>query len=196
MTSLDPGADDPDRERFEAAFRDHYADVLAYSLRRMGDRGAAEDAAAEAFAVAWRRRGTIPEEPLPWLYGVARRVLANQRRGVERRRRLEERVAGERTAGPGAHEPGGVDPGEALARRSAFTTALARLGDEDREVLRLVAWEGLDPRAAAAVLGCSHGAFRVRLHRARGRLRKQLAAAGHVTDERRDRGADAIEETQ
>lgn len=179
---------DDDRRRFEAAFRDHYADILAFALRRVSDRGMAEDAAAETFAVAWRRRDAIPERPLPWLYAVALRVLANQRRGGERRRRLEERVA--------AEPPGeATDLGEALARRTAFATAFAELDEDEREVLRLIAWEGLEPREAASVLGCSYGAFRVRLHRARRRLAKQLAAAGHSTDERRDVGATPIEES-
>jgi RNA polymerase sigma-70 factor (ECF subfamily) len=191
MTPPEPGAEDPDRLRFEAAFREHYADILAFALRRVSDRGAAEDAAAEAFAVAWRRRDALPERPLPWLYAVALRVLANQRRGSARRRALEERVAAE----PTAVSPE-VDPGEALARRTAFSTAFARLDEDDREVLRLIAWEGLEPRDAASVLGCSYGAFRVRLHRARRRLGKQLDMAGHSTEERRDVGAKPIEETR
>jgi RNA polymerase sigma-70 factor (ECF subfamily) len=191
MTSTDPGPEDHDRLRFEAAFRDHYAAILAFALRRTSDRGAAEDAAAETFAVAWRRRVTLPERPLPWLYAVALRVLANQRRGGERRRRLEERVAAEHAVAPATS-----DPGDALARRTAFAAAFARLEEDDREVLRLIAWEGLGPREAAGVLGCSYGAFRVRLHRARRRLGKQLAAAGHLTDERRDVDATPIEETR
>ena len=191
MTPPEPGADDPDRLRFEAAFREHYADILAFALRRTSDRAAADDAAAETFAVAWRRRDAIPVRPLPWLYAVALRVLANQRRGSARRRALEERVAGEPAAGSAA-----ADPGDALGRRTAFAAAFACLDEDDREVLRLVAWEGLEPRAAASVLGCSPGAFRVRLHRARRRLGKQLAAAGHSTDERRDLGAKPIEESR
>jgi RNA polymerase sigma-70 factor, ECF subfamily len=189
MTPLDHDAPDPDRLRFEACFREHYGAILAFALRRVGDRGAAEDVAAETFAVAWRRRAALPEPSLPWLYGVALKLLANQRRGSARRRRLEERVAGEAAATAGAG-----DLGDALARRSAFAAAFSRLGEDDREVLRLVAWDGLDPREAASALGCSHGAFRVRLHRARRRLRKQLDAAGHSTDERRDLGARPIEE--
>lgn|GEM_PF-303425 len=191
MTPTEPGAEDDDRLRFEACFRDHYADILAFAIRRQRDRESAEDAAAETFAVAWRRRGLIPERPLPWLYAIALRVIANQRRAGLRRGRLEERLAQERAIAAEAS-----DPGDALARRNAFAAAFARLGDDDREVLRLVAWDGLGPREAAAVLGCSHGAFRVRLHRARRRLGKQLAAAGHSAVDVRGTDVRTIEETR
>lgn len=68
------------------------------------------------------------------------------------------------------------DPTESLDRRDAFSAAFALLTEPDREVLRLVAWDGLDTRDAARVFGCSPGAFRVRLHRARRKLAKQLKA--------------------
>ncbi len=160
--------------RFERCFRDNYAAVLAFAIRRMSNRAAAEDAAAETFAVAWRRRQLIPPEPLPWLYGIALRVVANQHRSGRRRRRLDERLAQEARARAASPEP--VD---GLHRRDAFSRAFARLSEGEREVLRLVAWEGLETREAAAVLGCSGAAFRVRLHRARRQLAKHLEAAGH-----------------
>jgi len=191
MTSIEPGAEEGDRLRFESCFCEHYADILAFAIRRQPDRQAAEDAASETFAVAWRRRGLIPDLPLPWLYSIALRVLANQRRSSLRRRRLEERLAQEQ-----AIPADGSDPTDALARRGAFAAAYGRLSEDDREILRLIAWEGLEPRAAAAVLDCSYSAFRVRLHRARRRLGKQLAAAGHSTDDVRDTDIKAIEEAR
>jgi RNA polymerase sigma-70 factor (ECF subfamily) len=166
---------DPARERFERCFREHYADVLAFALRRLADRGAAEEVAADTFAVAWRRRAQLPVEARPWLFGIARRVLANQRRSTRRRWNLEQRLASE----TGAAIPAKDDPGEALERRSSFAAAFRQLGEGEREVLSLIAWEGLAPRQAASVLGCSHAAFRVRFHRARRKLEKQIAAAGH-----------------
>jgi RNA polymerase sigma factor (sigma-70 family) len=175
--------------RFESCFRDHYAAVLAFSIRRLPDRSTAEDAAAETFAVAWRRRGLIPDEPLPWLYGIALRVAANQRRSGERRRRLGERLEHEASSRESAAEPA-----DALHRRDAFARAFERLAEPEREVLRLVAWDGLDTREAAAVLGCSAAAFRVRLHRARRRLAKHLEAAGHSPSERPTRAPDPAEE--
>src|SRR4051812_24875715 len=75
--------------RFERLFSDHQRAVLAYAMRRARSLADAEDVAAETFAICWRRLDIVPEvNPLPWIYGVARRVLANQRRASGRRERL------------------------------------------------------------------------------------------------------------
>jgi RNA polymerase sigma-70 factor (ECF subfamily) len=177
------------RLAFERCFRDHYAEVLAFALRRVADRQAAEDVVAETFAVVWRRSERIPDPALPWLYAIAVRVIANQRRSLRRRSNLEQRLAHE----AGTRTPG-LDPTEALHLRTGFASAFRRLSESDREVLRLIAWEGLTPREAAAVLGCSHGAFRVRFHRARRKLEKHLAASGHLADERLHAAPDPTEE--
>jgi RNA polymerase sigma factor (sigma-70 family) len=161
------------RDRFERCFRDHYAQLLAFSMRRVSGREVAEDVVADTFAVAWRRRDRVPDPALPWLYAIAANVIANQYRSIRRRHNLEGRLA---------HESGAVapaDPAESLDRRDAFSAAFALLAEPEREVLRLIAWDGLDARDAARVFGCSPGAFRVRLHRARRKLAKQLEAAGH-----------------
>lgn len=134
-----------------------------YALRR-SDRDTAQDVVAETFAVAWRRLDAVPRDPLPWLYAVARRVLANQRRSTARREALKTALA-RSTAGfaaPVDHD---------------LADALRRLPSGDRELLTLVAWEGLSPREAAAALGCSDTACRLRLHRARRRLAALLDAA-------------------
>ena len=186
-----PGlAPDPDRQ-FEQCFRANYASVLAFAIRRTTGRAAAEDVVSETFAVAWRRRDLVPDPALPWLYAVALRVVANQRRSLQRRRRLGERLAHE--AGAGAAER---DPAEDLDRRDAFSTAFRRLSEAEREILRLIAWEGMDTEDAARVLGCSAGAFRVRLHRARRRLAKHLRAAGHSPPEDRLEPCSPAEESQ
>jgi RNA polymerase sigma-70 factor (ECF subfamily) len=175
--SPDP-ASDIFRGRFESCFREHYAQVLAFALRRIAGREPAEDIVSDTFAVAWRQRDRIPDPALPWLYAIAANVIGNQYRSTRRRRDLEVRLAGEATT-----VPGGPDPAESLARRDGFVVAFAALGEADREVLRLVAWDGLDVREAAGVLGCSPGAFRVRLHRARRKLEKRLEAAGQIDRE-------------
>ena len=164
------------RPRFERCFREHYASLLAFAIRRLPSREAAEDATAETFAVAWRRRDCIPDPALPWLYAIALRVIANQRRSGQRRQALGERLAREPELGAAER-----DPVDSLSRRDAFAVAFERLSEPEREVLRLVAWDGLDTRDGARALGCSPAAFRVRLHRARRKLAKQLAAAGHST---------------
>lgn len=144
--------------RFDAAFDAHYLKVLAFAIRRMESRAEAEDVAAETFAVAWRRRDTIPDAPLPWLYAVALRVIANHRRSSRRRAHRDQRFASE-----SVHHS--RDPAEIVESRDEIAAALASLTEQQREALRLVAWEGLDHRTAASVVGCSPATFRVRLHR-------------------------------
>ena len=152
-------------QRFEDMFRRNYVDVRGYALRRTSP-DAAQDVVAETFLVAWRRFEDVPEDALPWLFGVARRVLANQRRSAGRSAALTDRL-GATAADAGSHEEG---VGEADALRSA----LARLSEQDREALMLVAWHGLSGARAARAAGCSRSAFGVRLHRARRRLAAQL----------------------
>jgi RNA polymerase sigma-70 factor (ECF subfamily) len=156
---------------FDALFRAHYADVLRYALRRLSDRAAAEDIAADTFVVAWRRFDAIPQDEFPWLLGIARHAIQNQKRSERRRSRLIARLH----AHPHKRDQ---DPTESLASADDedVLAALSRLDERDQEVLRLAAFEGLDPQRAAAVLGCSRGALAVRLHRARKRLAKQLMA--------------------
>jgi RNA polymerase sigma factor (sigma-70 family) len=161
--------------RFEALFDRNYQYVLAYAMRR-ADRQVAEDVAAETFTIAWRRLGAVPADELPWLYGVARRTLANQRRGDRRRSALLAKLRDE--ARP-RNAP--TDLADRIGERAEISAALGRLSERDREALQLVAWEGLETRRAARAAGCSSGAFAVRLHRARRRLVKELAAAGHTT---------------
>lgn len=161
--------------RFEAMFRETHARVLAYALRRAADRGAAEEVVSETYLVAWRRPDAVPSEPLPWLLGVARKVLANQRRTANRGQPDGPHLPLDLIEAP---QPG-PSPYDALAERDAFAAAFARLGERDRETLSLVAWDGLEAREAAVVVGCSAAVFSLRLHRARRRLRKELAATGH-----------------
>jgi RNA polymerase sigma-70 factor (ECF subfamily) len=168
------------RGRFESCFREHHSRLLAFTMRRLAGREAAEDVVADTFAVVWRRRDCIPDGPLPWLYAIAANVIAEQYRSSRRRHDLGARLAHEARA-----EVPGPDPAESLALRDAFATAFAQLEEHEREVLRLVAWDGLEVREAAQVLDCSHGAFRVRLHRARRKLAKQLNAAKPIDQEGR-----------
>jgi RNA polymerase sigma factor (sigma-70 family) len=148
-----------DEERlFEMQFRGYAGRVHAFALRR-ADPEVAQDITAETFLIAWRRRAEMPREPLPWLYGIARGVLANERRTSNRRLSLAARIAAEPTS------PDAIGDGEHEVLR-----ALASLRESDREALLLSAWEGLSSREAAGVLGCSAATFAVRLHRARKRL--------------------------
>jgi RNA polymerase sigma-70 factor (ECF subfamily) len=150
--------------RFERLFRDHYERVLSYALRR-SDSSVADDAVAETFLIAWRRLESIPRDELPWLLGVTRRVLANQRRRDATQDRVEQRFAAEPVISDVRDST--LDP--------ELSLAFAQLGERDQELLRLIAWEGLAPGEAARVLGLSAVGTRVRLHRARTRLQTLLA---------------------
>lgn len=147
--------------------------VTRYVRRRAGD--AADDVVAETLLVAWRRFDEIPVgAELPWCYGVARRCLANQRRGDNRRLRLLDTIQRQSVyPEPPVVAHDDADLGEALDALDAA----------DRELLRLWAWEGLAPREIAIVMGITPNAASIRLHRARGRLE----AALRTSDERKDR---------
>jgi RNA polymerase sigma-70 factor (ECF subfamily) len=146
---------------FTRLFEENYRAVRAYALRRVPAESAA-DVVQETFLVAWRRGADVPAEALPWLFGVARRIILREWRASSRRDALHTRVASERTA---ENDPPAVrDPAAPLL------AAIDRLSPNDREVLALVYWEDLTAPEAATVLGCSAAALRVRLHRARKRL--------------------------
>jgi RNA polymerase sigma-70 factor (ECF subfamily) len=156
----------PVEEDFRRLWADYNRHVLAYALRRCDQRADAEDVVAATFTVAWRRRGDKPaaEFELPWLYAIAARVLANQRRSLRRLVALRSRL----------HE----FPDPAREERSDLpevVTALKQLRRDDQEILRLAAWEGLSGAELAVTLGCTENAAAIRLHRARKRLEEQLA---------------------
>lgn len=154
-----------DREWLEAMWNQHAGRIYAYAARRIG-RDAADDVVADTFVVAWRNRMSRPSRELPWLYGVARRVIADRRRSGERFQGLLDRLA---TSAPSLDNP---DPDQRLAARAALDS----LSEDDREVLLLAAWEALDASDAARALGVSSPSYRMRLSRARRRLAKALAA--------------------
>ena len=165
-------------ERFRHVYAGNFEAVLAYATRRVTQPADAADVVAETFLVAWRRHREIPpgDEARLWLYGVARRVLANHHRGDARRERLRERLLLFAASAPGMDH----------ASRLAVRQALALLPEPDRELLMLTAWEGLEPREAAAVLRISPAAVRTRLSRARTRLRNLLGDAPRPAGHERD----------
>lgn len=166
------------KDRVTRAYELHAPAVAAYVVRRAAP-GAAPDAVAETFLVAWRRRDILPLEPdtLPWLYGVARNVLANQRRSEKRRTQLADRLAA--TLVHYEVDPPSFDEAEEFSR---VAKVLNRLSPEDAEILRLASWEALSPSEIATVLDLSPGTARQRLHRARRRLRAQLDREDAATE--------------
>ena len=155
-----------EEQRFERLYRRQFDRVAAYLLAR-ADHDQAAEALARTFEIAWRRLEDVPAEPLPWLLGVARRVLSDVRRTEGRQNALIERIEASTIAACEDHS-------ETLIRRERAASALDRLTDAQQEALLLIAWDGLTQREAAAALGCSRGAFALRVHRARARLRAAL----------------------
>lgn len=154
--------------RFEAVYAANHMSILGYALRRTASPDDAADVLAETFLTAWRRLDELPsgDEARLWLYGVARRVLANFHRGERRRSALAERLRAELSYS--------YVPPELTGETARLAGALGKLPEQDRELLTLAAWEGLDYGQIAVVFACSRNAVRIRLHRARQKLAKEL----------------------
>lgn len=158
------------RERFELLYDELYAPISGYVMRRVANPEDAAEAIAETFATLWRRVDSCPagDDARPWVFGVARRVLANQRRGERRRSDLADRLLAD------------VDPTATASPLVAgfdgrIARAFAALSEADREVVALLAWEGLTREELAIVLGVSRAVVRLRVHRARRRFAAALA---------------------
>lgn len=161
-------------QRFNDLFDRHHADVFRYCARRLNPADA-EDTAAEVFVVAWRRLDQVPATDLAkaWLLAVAHRVVGNQYRGRARRVRLSARLGGLPPESPETAEATVVRREEEEALRHA----LLALREADRELLRLVSWDGLSHREVGTVLGIREDTVSKRVSRAQSRLR---AAYGHL----------------
>jgi RNA polymerase sigma-70 factor, ECF subfamily len=169
-----------ERRRFERLWDEHYDTVLAYARRRTTPEHA-DDVLDETFLVVWRRLRDVPDDALPWIIGVARRVIANHRRGLRRGQALVSKLSG---------LPVEVTPDHAeRAPSGQVLPALSSLSAKDREALMLVAWEGLEPRRAAVAAGCSAATFSVRYHRARKRL---MAAMQEIDATGQEQGVEPL----
>jgi RNA polymerase sigma-70 factor, ECF subfamily len=160
---------------FSDAFDRCAPSVLQFARRRLEDRDAAWDVVNETFTTAWRHWDRRPAdgELLPWLYAIARNAVRDELRSAGRRSRLTARLSAASLARHTADSADGVVLGRSVGE------VFARLPAADREVLRLVAWEGLgDARSVGLALGLSAATARVRIHRARRRLRGLMAEGG------------------
>jgi RNA polymerase sigma-70 factor (ECF subfamily) len=154
--------------RLEQAYIANAPDLLSYFGRRVHIPADAADLLSETFVVAWRRADRLPADPEQtrmWLFGVARRVLANAARGDIRRSGLADRLRAHLETRPSEH----VD-GDALDIRAA----LDALPDDQSELVRLVLWDGFTMPEAATILGIRETTARGRYQRARARLRELL----------------------
>jgi RNA polymerase sigma-70 factor (ECF subfamily) len=164
--------DQPDRARYEEVYARTYADLVRFVVRRRYPADQAEDVAAEAFAVAWRRLGDLPAElgeARAWLFGITRRLLLARHRADSRGQALSVRIAGELVVGEQS-----LEHDDLVATSVDLAQAWRKLPATHQEALSLSAWEGLTPAQAAQVLGISPVAFRIRLSRARRLLRHNL----------------------
>lgn len=158
---------------FDALYRSCYREVLQYARRRV-PAGEADDVVAEVFTTAWRRRTEVAEIDRAWLLRTASNHVLHVYRGAGRRARLQHKLADlDAAAGDGSLGEVVDDPD--------LDAAMRGLSPADRELLRLSAWEQLEPSTLAAVLGCTAATARVRLHRARRRLAALLADKRHPT---------------
>ena len=157
--------------RFESMYEEHRLRVLAYCMRRAKPEDAA-DACAETFLVAWRRIDDVPPPPktLPYLYGVAGRVLSNQSRGLHRRSRLDAKLRNLGVAPP-------ADPAALVLQSSVIqevVTAVRSLKPKDREIVMLYAWEDLPRESIAEMMGMTRAAIDQRIHRSYQHLARLL----------------------
>jgi RNA polymerase sigma-70 factor, ECF subfamily len=147
-------------QRFIGVYTACYDNIYAYAARRLGP-DAADDVTAETFTIAWRRIGSVPREPLPWLYRVAGNVILQNRSAAARQHAARRALDAEPRPGPAGED-------------HVLWEAWYQLRPQDQEVLALIAWEELSVRDAARALGCAPAVFSVRLHRARKRLERRF----------------------
>jgi RNA polymerase sigma factor (sigma-70 family) len=174
--------DVPAENRFRRLYEAAWRPVLAYALRRTPSADEAADILMETFTIAWVHLAEVPEgdSAVLWLYATARGAIANATRRQQRRLHLSERAATELNRAALAE----AQTAPAHEDTLVATDALGLLDDEDRELLMLAAWEGLGSHELGRVLNCSPAAARVRLHRARARLRAALAQVGLPTGDK------------
>jgi RNA polymerase sigma factor (sigma-70 family) len=156
-------------DQFRSVYERTFPAILNYVRRRLPSGERSElDVTSEIYAVVWRRLDALPAPPedLLWIYGVARNTVTRFYRDRSRRFRLRARIEAEPSS---RTEPGGPEELNELVR-----SAVARLGELDREAIRLTHWEGLHHDEIATILGLTPNAVELRLRRARARLRRDL----------------------
>ncbi len=189
MTSVDPPPDDAPACAaidWPAALAAHGHWLRLVVLARVGEREAADEVLQEVSLAAVRQQAPLADHAklAPWLYQLAVRQCLLYRRKRGRARKLVQRFAERRP--PADHDACAADPLDWLLadeRQAAVRQGLVRLPARDREILLLKYSEGWSYHQLAAHLGASHSAVEARLHRARARLRQELAALDPVGSE-------------
>lgn len=156
------------RRRFEEVAAEIFEPVQRY-LRRRAVPEDADDVFADTLLVIWRRIADVPDEPIPWCIAVARNTLSNHQRSGMRRTRLADRAAAQ------PPEEQGGDPQQTIeASNPELEKAISLLTDSEAEIVRLWAWDRLEPREIAIVLELTPNAVSVALSRAKRKLATEL----------------------
>lgn len=164
-------------DSYSAFFRRHVEPITRYSIRRCANPDDVADLVGETFLVALQaahRYRPETDTALPWLFGIARRLLAKQRRKYVGNRRLEVKVSNAFPVFTAAEDDAVASAIDAARQAPALEEAMARLTRSEREVLELVAYDGLTPSEAAITLDITPNAARLRLSRARKTVRSHL----------------------
>lgn len=177
---LDAAADG-DAQAFSVFFRRHVDAITRYALRRCATPDDVSDLVGECFLVALQAAGRYRPETdtaLPWLFGISRRLVAKQRRRLASRSRLLAKTSNVFPRFTDCEDDQVASAIDAARQAPALEAALARLSTSEREVLELVAYDGLTPTEAAFALGITANAARLRLSRARRTVRESLETEG------------------
>ena len=175
--SCSPLAAHESEAKFDHVYQRNFSSIYTYFLRRAG-RDEVADLVSDVFLIAWRRLDQVPQPPEDrlWLYGVARRVMSQHSRSTMRRRRLAIRIRHDAVL-PRADE---APPDAAMSSR--VSGLLEHLRPKDREVVKLIAWDGLSNAEVASVLGCTPNAVAIRWHRSLKHLRSRLGISDGSID--------------
>jgi RNA polymerase sigma factor (sigma-70 family) len=171
---------------FGAIFDRHAAEVLRYVHARLGP-GPAEDAVAEIFLAAFRNRARYDParaDVLPWLYGIATRVIGKHRRAERQQQRLVQRIERDRAVDDIADRC--AERAVADQLRPGIAAAVSRLSRRDRDLLLLIAWAELTYGEAAQALGVPVGTIRSRLNRIRAKMREALGGTSPLRNDQED----------
>lgn len=171
-------AADGDAHAFSVFFRRHVDAVTRYAVRRCNGPDDVADLVGECFLIALQAAGRYRPETdtaLPWLFGIARRLVAKQRRRLASRRRLLAKASNVFPRFSESEADSVAAAIDAARQAPALEHALQLLSSSEREVLQLVAYDGLTPTEAAITLGITANAARLRLSRARKTVKEALA---------------------
>ncbi len=157
-----------DDERVAQLVTDHAGSLLDYFVRRVPDREDAADLLGETLVVVWRKVRSVPADPIEarmWMFGIARRILSQSWRSRARRHALTDKLA---------HHLAQLAPAEEHDHAADVRAAIAELQAVDREIIRLVYWDGFTLADVAQHLGMNPATVRSRHARARSLLQTIL----------------------